>query len=203
VRVPTSGRAPDGPGPCILARRAPRRSSRSPVTATAANAGKVDRAADPPPHRRERRGRGLSSSPETSTASICPYRALPGYMIDLIRDGLSRSKLRAGGDRAVFNALVRTAGSARQRGHTYPQWAELISQVRSALGRQARQTSRGKERSRAAYERMLQRAWDKAEAWLTTAPPPLTRADIAAQIAAVDAGPPIPTHRSPPTNEPC
>jgi hypothetical protein len=88
------------------------------------------------PHRKERRGRGLSSSPETSTASICPYRALPGYMIDLIRDGVRWSKLRAGGDRAVFTALVRTAASAQQRGHTYPQWAELIS--RSAAPSAAR-----------------------------------------------------------------
>jgi hypothetical protein len=55
----------------------------------------------------------------------------------------------------VFTALVRTAASAQQRGHTYPQWAELIGQVNSALGRQARQTSRGKERSPITYERTL------------------------------------------------
>jgi hypothetical protein len=123
------------------------------VTAPAADAHPVDRAAvaatsrsadvprvprrrtaDPPQPRQDRRRRGLSGSPETPTGSTCPYRALPGPMINLIRDGVSRSKLRAGGDRAVFNALVSTATSAQQRGHTYAEWAALISQVNSALG---------------------------------------------------------------------
>jgi hypothetical protein len=169
------------------------------VTATAANAGE----ADPPPHRQDRPGRALSGQPEAPTGRTCPRRALPGPMIDLIRDGVRWAALRAGGDRAVFTALVRTAGSAHQRGHTYPEWAQLIGQVNSVLGRQARRTSRGKERSRATYERTLQRAWDTAGDWLTTAPPPLTRADIAAQIAAVDAWTADPDAPLTATNEPC
>src|SRR5215217_5685221 len=97
--------------------------------------------------------------------------ALPGRMVDLIHDGIPRADLRAAGDQAVWKALVRTAASATQRGHTYPEWAALLDHTNSNLGRQAKLRATGKERTRSNYEKTLQHAWDTAGRWLQQAPP--------------------------------
>jgi hypothetical protein len=109
-------------------------------------------------------------------ATIRP--ALPGAIIDLIRDGVHPANLNTGGDRAVFGALVRTAGSAQQRGWPYTDWAAVVTDRRSHLGTQAHLRRGRAERTRADYERQLRQAWDHAEKWLTHAPPALTHADI-------------------------
>lgn len=114
-----------------------------------------------------------------------PHRALPGRMIDLIRTGVPPAELRTSGDRAVYRALVRTAASAHQRGQSFPEWAELVGQAASTLGRQAKLRSSGKEKTRAAYEKTLRNAWDAAGKWLTTAAPALTRDDALAHVAVV------------------
>lgn len=114
-----------------------------------------------------------------------PHRALPTRMIDLIRSGVPTAALREAGDRAVYRTLVSTAASAQQRGHTFPEWAELISQAASNLGRQAKLRSGGKEKTKAAYEKTLRSAWDAAAKWLTTAAPALTREDALEHVAVV------------------
>jgi len=45
--------------------------------------------------------------------------ALPGRIIDLIRDGAPQNDLQQRGDKAVRHALVRTAMSAQNRAWTY------------------------------------------------------------------------------------
>ncbi|MCZ2804333.1 hypothetical protein O2W18_04395 [Modestobacter sp. VKM Ac-2983] len=106
-------------------------------------------------------------------------------MIDLIRTGVPPAELRAHGDRAVFNALVRTASSAVQQGWDFPLWAALISEAKSVLGHQCRVKSSGKEKTRARYEKTLQEAWDKAAGWVKAAPPPFTREDALSHVATV------------------
>lgn len=114
-----------------------------------------------------------------------PHRALSGRMIDLIRTGVPPADLRAHGDRAVFNALVRTASSAQQRGQDFPEWAALVSEAKSVLGHQARVRSTGKEKPRARYEKTLQDAWQKAAKWVSTAAPAFTREDALQHVATV------------------
>jgi hypothetical protein len=104
-------------------------------------------------------------------------RALPGTVIDLIRDGADEQDLRARGDRAVWSALVRTASSARQRGWSRVEWADLVTGKRSRLGYQAAMKG-SKERSRVALEKSLRGAWDAAARWLATTPAPITRGDV-------------------------
>ncbi len=104
-------------------------------------------------------------------------RALPAPIIDLIRDGVPAEDLRghsekrrSGGNRAVYRALVRTAMSAQQRGHTYPEWAGLVSEARSNLGRQARLDRGVREVTKRDYEATLRRAWGSAEAKVSETP---------------------------------
>lgn len=111
-------------------------------------------------------------------------RALPARMIDLVRDGVRPADLRESGERAVYNALVRTAASAQQRGWTYSEWAALLSEVRSTLGRQVR-VRRDKERTRLAVEKTLRGAWDAAATWLADAPAAFTRDDALAHVETV------------------
>ena len=107
-------------------------------------------------------------------------RALPSTVIDLIRDGADEQDLRARGDRAVWSALVRTASSARQRGWSRVEWADLVTAKRSRLGYQA-SLKGSKERTRVALEKTLRGAWDAAGKWLETTPAPITRGDIEAK----------------------
>ncbi|WP_345037397.1 hypothetical protein [Georgenia daeguensis] len=112
--------------------------------------------------------------------------ALPGRMVDLIRDGVPPADLRAKGDRAVWAALVKTAASSQQRGHTYAEWAAIVTDAKSALGRQASiRAGRDKVKSPAAREKTLRSAWDAAARWLKDAPASFTRETVLAHVAAV------------------
>lgn len=91
-----------------------------------------------------------------------PHRALPGPMIDVIRDGVPARALRDRGGAAVWGALVSTAMSAQQRGWTYPHWAGLVSETRSLLGRQARLDRGRRDIGPKRYERTLRRSWEAA-----------------------------------------
>jgi hypothetical protein len=104
-------------------------------------------------------------------------RALPGHMIDLIRDGIPEDKLRAmrGDDRdqAIWSAARRTATSAQNRGWTRTSWASLVTENGSMLGIQiARKYNRWppKARSTTSREAQLRKAWDSAAEWLRSAP---------------------------------
>jgi hypothetical protein len=106
-------------------------------------------------------------------------------MIDLIRTGVPPSQLRAGGGRAVYRALVGTAASALQRGHDFTEWAALVTEARSTLGRQLRLRGGTKERPQRAVERDLRDAWDDAEKFVAEAPAAYSRSDALAHVAVV------------------
>jgi hypothetical protein len=111
-------------------------------------------------------------------------RALPGTVVDLIRDGVPRQDLARQGDRAVWNTLVRTATSAVQRGWTQPDWQALVEEPQSHLGTQAR-IKRGKAGTRRDITRTFTAAWGAAEAWVATAPAPFDRAEAVERARAV------------------
>lgn len=100
-----------------------------------------------------------------------PHRALPGPMIDVIRDGVPARALRERGGAAVWGALVSTAMSARQRGWGFPEWAGLVSETRSMLGRQARLDRGRRDIGPRRYERTLRRAWEAAGRAVAESPP--------------------------------
>ncbi len=117
-------------------------------------------------------------------------RALPGPIVDLIRDGVPPAALKAGGDLAVWRALVRTAASACQRGQTRTEWEALLGESRSRLGAQARLKKGRTERTNRDYHRVLNNAWTRAAKWLLTADPAISaeqireRADTVTAVAA-------------------
>src|SRR4051794_25736272 len=114
-----------------------------------------------------------------------PHRALPGRTIDLIRSGVPPSELRAKGDRAVYRGLVGTAASALQHGHDYAEWAALVTEARSNLGRQLRLKGGTKERPQRNVERTLRGAWEAGQKFVANAPPAYSRDDALAHVAAV------------------
>lgn len=104
-------------------------------------------------------------------------RALPGPMIDLVRDGVPDRDLRVSGGHAVRRALLRTATSACQRGWAYSEWVALVDSRASNLGTQTRLDHRRVERPRRAVERAYRTVWEEAARWVAEAPPPFTKAD--------------------------
>jgi hypothetical protein len=108
--------------------------------------------------------------------------ALPGHIIDLMRDGVGPAAVRAKGERAVYGALVSTAASAHQRGWSYARWADLVMDPRNELARQA-QLKNGKPRGRVRTEKFLTQAWDRATAWLKTAEKPFTKFEVEEEAA--------------------
>jgi hypothetical protein len=91
-------------------------------------------------------------------------------MIDLMRDGVSSTDLRALGDRAVRRALLRTACSARQRGWSRVEWAGEVDSAKSHLGAQAKLKRGRAERSARDFEGLLRGAWDQAGRFLDENP---------------------------------
>lgn len=89
-------------------------------------------------------------------------RALPGKMIDLIRDGVPDSDLKKPGRAAVWSALIKTAMSAQYRGWDQVEWEQLILEPRSYLGYQAR--CKGKDRTLPAMQvaKQFDNAWERA-----------------------------------------
>lgn len=106
-------------------------------------------------------------------------RALPGWAVDVIRDGIPPSDLHRRGDKAVWTALRRTAISAQIRGWTETDWLSAVLAQPGHLGQQARLRSRGKSRRNPATtkprsavdtDKQLRSAWKSAAAWLSTRP---------------------------------
>jgi hypothetical protein len=110
--------------------------------------------------------------------------ALPGPMIDVIRDGVSAVALRHGHDRAVHGALVQTGMSAMQRKIPQSEWMFEVLRAGSRLGVQARLDGGRRERSQAEVHRLLLNAWEVAVA-AVVARPTITKADIDKTIGQV------------------
>lgn len=91
-------------------------------------------------------------------------RALPAWAVDLVRDGVPPRDLKARGGRAIWSALVRTAMSAHQCGHTRPQWENLVTEPRSRLGHQLLLKDGYRTRTPKAVADILAKAWDAATA---------------------------------------
>jgi hypothetical protein len=89
-------------------------------------------------------------------------------------------------DVPVWNALVRTAMSATQRGQGFDQWLPLVTESRSHLGQQARRMGGRKDRSDREWRAHLGKAWDKALS-VVAARPTIDAEHIAGLIAAVRA----------------
>lgn len=93
-------------------------------------------------------------------------RALPGPIIDLIRDGVEHPGKNT---KKTYAAAVRTAMSAQQRGWGFPDWEALMMEPASTLGLQM-------AIQRAQYRRSLREAWEHAARRITESPP-MTRDD--------------------------
>ncbi len=98
-------------------------------------------------------------------------RALPGVMIDRIRDGVPRAALASGGDQAVWVMLRRTALSAANRGWDCWEWVELVLEPASMLGQQARLKKGRRLRSQAEIREYLDGIWESATEHLSREPP--------------------------------
>ncbi len=105
-------------------------------------------------------------------------RALPGPMIDLIRDGVPAQQLKASGGRAVYKSLWRTAASACQRGLDQWEWEEYVLQPQSELGRQLRLRDGRSQVPEDRVRKTLDRVWDQATAWTSEQEPPATRQEL-------------------------
>lgn len=97
-------------------------------------------------------------------------RALPGWAIDLIRDGARRGDLKAKGNRAVWAALVRTATSAQMRGQDRMEWEAVVLEPGSHLGTQVRLKDGHRARNSKAVAKTLSDAWEAAWEWRTQQP---------------------------------
>ena len=86
------------------------------------------------------------------------HRALPGWCVDLVRDGVHPADLN---DRAVWAALGRTALSAQECGLGWIDWEYLLDVSTSRLARQAQQRH-GKPRSQRAVRQSYEAAWERA-----------------------------------------
>jgi hypothetical protein len=105
-------------------------------------------------------------------------RALPGPMIDLIRDGVHAAELKESGGRAVYKALWRTAASASQRGLDRWEWEEYVFQPQSHLGRQLRLRDGRTQLPPERVRKTLDNVWDHATAWVSEQEPPATRQEL-------------------------
>lgn len=90
------------------------------------------------------------------------HRSMPSWAIDLIRDGVPGAELRENGQRAVWDALGRTALAAINAGHSRAEWENEVARPVSRLGHQNRVKSSGKERTVKAANDSLNSAWERA-----------------------------------------
>lgn len=97
--------------------------------------------------------------------------------VDLIRDGVSKERLKQRGSRAVFSALISTAMSWQNRGWTYDMWVSTLREPQSLLFRQVQLDHRKMPRTARAVTADLQSAWTKAKGYIAERPA-LTGADI-------------------------
>lgn len=114
-------------------------------------------------------------------------RALPGAIIDLIRDGVPERELRRRGtESAVRRALIRTAASAYQRGWTRAEWTDEVDRLANLLSRQVRLAPNGTEHTRRYVEHAYRSAWDVAARWISEdAAPAFDRASALARVEGI------------------
>ena len=105
-----------------------------------------------------------------STGSATPDRALPGWAIDLIRDGVTSADLKERGDRAVWSALLRIAHTAQIRGWGVVEWEAQILEDRNVLARQLRTKRDGRPKPARTVDKTLSKAWDAAWEHRTSRP---------------------------------
>lgn len=97
-------------------------------------------------------------------------RALPGRAVDLATDGVPREDLLRNGHKAVYNALVKIAASAMQRGWSEADWSAFIEA--RALGRQNTTDANGRPANPKQARKRLWKAWDAAAKWVDEQEPP-------------------------------
>lgn len=90
------------------------------------------------------------------------YSALPGWAIDLIRDGVPAAELKARGGGAVWSSLVRTAMSAQNHGWGVVDWEFQILEDGNNLGRQVSSKDGKRRRTRKWIAKQLDDAWETA-----------------------------------------
>ncbi len=129
-----------------------------------------------------------------------PYRSPKPWCVDLIRYGATTAAMRREGrDKAVYNALSRTALSAVNSGWIFAEWHAQISARGSVLGAQVATKRNGQDRPREQVDKQLRNIWAKAENTYA-ASPCFEPEDRAAHIAAVrswlaDPGCPLPDNQ--------
>ena len=97
--------------------------------------------------------------------------------VDLIREGVSKERLKRGGSREVFGALISTAMTWQNRGWSYDMWVSTLREPQSQLFRQVQLDNRKMPRTVNAVETDLRNAWKKAKGYAAERPVQ-TRADI-------------------------
>ncbi len=110
----------------------------------------------------EKHGQCSSRPDPRQTKHVYLDRALPGPIVDLVRDGVPGSDLRERGGRTVYSALCRTAASACQRGWDAWEWEALILEPASTPGWQVELRDGIKPRTKQAVRKTLDSAWESA-----------------------------------------
>lgn len=108
-------------------------------------------------------------------------RALPGWAVDAIRDGVPTCELAARGDRAVWTLLRRTAVSAAARGWTRSEWEGEVCLPSGTLAQQIRRRGVSKMRTPAQFVRQFDSAWSSAVGWLEKQPAALEGDEVQAR----------------------
>lgn len=106
------------------------------------------------------------------------YRAMPGWAIDLMREGVPTNDLKERGGKAVWSALLSTATSAQQSSWDKFEWEHQIRQAKSILGRQLRMRDGRRELTPKAFDKQLDQAWEKAWEYRTARPAPWTAEEV-------------------------
>jgi hypothetical protein len=110
-------------------------------------------------------------------------RALPGWAVDLARDGVPPRDLCRD---TIYRAVCRVALSAVNAGWTFPDFDGLLAAHGSQLGNQLRSGGRGRpDRPRREVERALRSAWHSAERKAVATPAQRPIEQVKAQVAAV------------------
>jgi hypothetical protein len=109
-------------------------------------------------------------------------RALPGPVVDRLRDGVPAAELISRGDNAVYRALISSAASAVQRGWDCWEWQELVLEPKNVLAQQARLKKGRRPRSNVEMTAYLDKVWEKATAWASEAPTAWSRDEAAAEV---------------------
>lgn len=123
--------------------------------------------------------------PTLRTGDDVPFpardRALPGWAIDLIREGVPTADLKEGGGGAASKALWRTAMSAQTRGQDAAEWLSLVTNLHNNLARQFALRDGRTERTPVQIHKALMDIWESAWERRTALPPTWSAAEVATQ----------------------